>query len=267
MHPILFEVGGVTVHTYGALGAVGFLTLAGIALARAKKLGIEPEHLADLIFVTALLSLLGARLLFVWQNPQVVETWFDIVNYRKGGLVFYGALLTGVPLGTALMWWRGMPILATWDAFATAFPIGHGITRIGCFFAGCCWGLPSASPWAVTYTHDLAIGPHDVAVHPVQLYEAAALFVVGAIVNLAYARRTFDGQILGLYLFSYGLVRMVTELYRGDATRGFFLPDVLGETLSYSQGVSIGVIATGLVVWAVGSRISRDRPDRAEASS
>ena len=80
MHPILFEVGGTAVHTYGALGAVGFLTLAGIALTRAKRMGIEPEHLADLIFVTALLSLLGSRLLFVWQHPEVVESWFDIVN-------------------------------------------------------------------------------------------------------------------------------------------------------------------------------------------
>ena len=73
--------------------------------------------------------------------------------------------------------------------------------------------------------------------------------------NLAYGVRKFDGHILGLYLVSYGCVRMVTETFRGDATRGFFWPDLLGETLSYSQGVSIGVITVGLVVWALGYRL------------
>lgn len=251
MHPILFELGGSSVHTYGALGAVGFLAVCGIALVRAKKLGIDPERLADLIFFTALVSLLGARLLFVWQNPQVVETWFDVVNYRKGGLVFYGALLVGIPFGTAWLWFKQMPVLAGWDVFATAMPIGHGITRLGCLAAGCCWGTESSAPWAVTYSHPLAIAPHGVSLHPVQVYEALSLLVVGAIVNLAYERRKFDGQILGMYLIGYAAVRMVTELYRGDATRGLFLPQLLGELLSYSQGVSIGIGLLGVGVIAV----------------
>lgn len=257
MHPVLFEVGGVSVHSYGALGAIGFLAVCAIALVRGRKLGIEPENIADLIFFTALLSLAGSRLLFVWQNPEVVETWFDVVNYRKGGLVFYGALLVGIPVGTGFMWWKKLPFLATWDIFATAMPLGHGLARVGCFLAGCCWGLESAVPWAVTFEHELAPAPHGVALHPVQLYEATALFVVAAILNLAYARRRFDGQILGAYLLAYAAVRTVTELYRGDATRGFFLPELLGETLSYSQGVSVGVALAGILVLAVGSRLGR----------
>lgn len=254
MHPILFDLGGLTVHTYGALGAVGFLAVAGLSLRRARTLGIEPETLADLIFFTAVLSLAGSRLLFVWQHPEVVNTWFDVVNYREGGLVFYGALLVGIPVGTAFMRWRGLPILATWDVFATAMPIGHGITRVGCWFAGCCWGTESSVPWAVTYEQELALAPHGVPVHPVQLYEAGALLVLGLVVGLIWSRRTFDGQSLGAYLIGYAMVRSVTELYRGDVSRGFFLPDLLGEALSYSQGVSLGVAVVGVAVLAWGRR-------------
>ncbi len=252
MHPILFEVGGFALHTYGALGAVGFLVLAGIALVRARALGIAPEALADLMFFTALVGLAGARLLFVAQNPEVAETWFDVVNYRKGGLVFYGAVLAGIPFGALLMWWRRMPQLAVWDVFATAFPVGHAITRLGCFMAGCCYGRPTTAPWGVRYTHELAIAPHDVSLHPVQLYEAAGLLAVGAITHLLYPRRRYDGQVLATYLVAYGLLRWVTELYRGDATRGLFLPAVFGDALSYSQGVSLGVLLTGVGVALAG---------------
>ena len=72
-----------------------------------------------------------------------------------------------------------------------------------------------------------------------------------AVTNLLYARRTFDGQIIGAYLLMYAGVRSVTETYRGDIARGFFLPQLLGESLSFSQGVSV-LVALGIVgalVW------------------
>ena len=254
MYPILFHVGDISIHTYGALGALGFLTVAFIAILRGRAIGISPDVVADLVFWTALVALVGSRLLYVYQNPDGIEDVFDVFNFRLGGLVFYGALLSGIPFATGWMLWKKLPLLATWDVFATAIPIGHGITRVGCFMAGCCWGRPTDGALGVQYTHPAAVAPADIVVHPVQLYEATMLMVIGLFLHLVYARKRFDGIVLGLYLLIYAAGRTITELFRGDAARGFFLPDLMGETLSYSQGIS-GLVATaGLVVLLVGWR-------------
>lgn len=254
MHPILFEIGGISVHAYGLLGAIGFLTVAFMTLRRARTIGVETDALADLIFWTSIMALVGARLVYVLQTPELMGSWRDVVNLRAGGLVFYGSLLVGIPFGSWYMRRRKMPFLATWDVFATAMPIGHAITRIGCLMAGCCYGLPSDAPWAVTYTNLDGVAPLNIALHPVQLYEAGWLLVVGLITNIAWSRKKFDGQIMALYLLFYAAGRWVIELYRGDAERGYFLPDLLGSLLTYSQGISLMMVLVAMALFAVGSR-------------
>lgn len=250
MHPILFQVGDFAVHSYGFLGAVAFLLGAFIALRRAQSLGVVPEATADLIFWTSIVGLAGSRLLFVAQNPEAVDTWFDVVNFRNGGMVFYGSLLVAVPFGSWWMRWKGMPVLGMWDVMATVMPLAHAISRLGCFAAGCCYGSETSVSWAVRFEHELAGAPHGVPLHPVQLYEAAMLLGVAAIANLAWTRRTQDGLVIGLYLMLYAVGRAVMELYRGDVSRGFFAPEVFGELLTYSQGVSVfGLVAGAVLIW------------------
>lgn len=254
MHPILFEVGGFSVHTYGFLGAVAFLLGAFIALRRGQSLGVAPEATADLIFWTSLVGLAGSRLLFVAQNPNAVDGWIDVVNFRNGGMVFYGSLLVGVPFGTLWMRMKGMPVLAMWDVMGTVMPLAHAIARIGCYAAGCCYGSQSSSAWAVTFSHPLAGAPSGVPLHPVQLYEAAMLLGVAAVTHVAWGRRRQDGLVIGLYLILYAVGRSVMELYRGDTERGWFMPELLGELLTYSQGVSIVGLVIGVVVIWLGRR-------------
>lgn len=259
MHPILFHLGDVAVHSYGAAGAVGFLLVAGVALVRARALGIKPERTADLIFWTSVAALLGARALYLLQNPQHVDGPLSFVDLRSGGLVFYGAMIVGLPVGSLLMRAYSMPFYAMWDIFATAMPLAHAISRLGCFAAGCCWGAATDVPWAVTYTHPRAVAPLHQAVHPTQLYEAGWLLLVGVVVNAFYARKRFDGQVMLLYLTLYAFGRSVVEAFRGDAARGFFLPGLLGDALTFSQGTSLVLAAVACAVFLVGARRARAR--------
>lgn len=256
MHPILFDLNGFEIHTYGFMGALGFLFTAFTALRRGRSLGIPPERMADLIFWTALIALAGSRVVFVVQNPGVFTTWTEWVNLRTGGLVFYGAVLFGIPAGSLIMARFKMPFFATWDVFAAAFPIAHGLARLGCFAAGCCHGSPWDGPWAVTFTHPRSVAPLHVGLHPVQLYEAIFLFALGAVLQGVYAKKGFHGQVMLIYLLGYAGGRAVTEMFRGDATRGWFWPEVLGETLSYSQGFSLGLAAVAVAVFGVLARRS-----------
>jgi phosphatidylglycerol---prolipoprotein diacylglyceryl transferase len=254
VHPVLFELGGFPIHGYGAMGALAFVVGAGIVLVRGTREGLDRDRLADVIFWMAITSLLGARVVFLLQNPGSVTSVADLFDLRGGGLVFYGSFVVGIPVGFALMRRYGLPAFAVWDLFGTAFPLAHAISRIGCFLAGCCYGLPTAAPWAVTFPEHQPLAPAGVPLHPTQLYEAAALVGIGAVTNWFHGRRRFDGQVFLLYLVLYAAARAALEAFRGDLDRGFFLPEVLGETVSFSQGMSAVVVAVALVVFFWGAR-------------
>ncbi|HHO54615.1 MAG TPA: prolipoprotein diacylglyceryl transferase [Deltaproteobacteria bacterium] len=254
MHPVLFELGGLEIHTYGALGALAFVVGCALVLWRSHRLGLDFNQVADVIFWMAVSGLIGARLIFVLQQPSSIDRLGDLFDLRRGGLVFYGSFVVGIPAGFLLMWRSKLPIFAMWDIFGTAWPLSHAISRVGCFAAGCCWGLPSAGALATTFPEDSPLAPGGVPLHPVQLYEAAALLGIAGITNLFYRHRRFDGQVCLLYLLLYAVVRSITEEFRGDLSRGYFLPELLGRSLSYSQGMSLVLAVVALAVFLVGAR-------------
>jgi phosphatidylglycerol---prolipoprotein diacylglyceryl transferase len=256
VHPVMFQFGETALHGYGVMGATGFLLACAVILTRARRDGLSRERVADVIFWTSLAALVGSRLLFLLQNPEHLQSFGDVVNLRKGGLVFYGAFIAGIPTASLLLLKYNLPFFKSWDIFATGMPLAHGVSRIGCLLAGCCYGVPTDLPWAVTFTDPLSSGPRDVALHPTQIYEALALFGIAAICNLYFARRRADGQVMLLYLVLYAIARSIIEEFRGDADRGF----LLGGLLSFSQGVSIVLAVVAIVLFALVPRWLKATP-------
>ncbi|MBW1877487.1 MAG: prolipoprotein diacylglyceryl transferase [Deltaproteobacteria bacterium] len=254
MHPILFHIGDIPVFIYGVQGALGFIVVTLLILRRSRALFLNRDKVVDVIFWTSITAVVGARAVFVYQNLDALQGVGDWVNIRAGGLVFYGALLTGLPVGALLVWRHRLPFYAFTDVVATALPISHAISRLGCLAAGCCYGTPSVLPWAVTYSHPLTDAPHGVSLHPTQLYAALYLFAIGAACNWFYNRKSFDGQVMWLYLVLYAVARSLNEVVRGDVERGWFLEDWLGQTLTTSQGLSILLACAALGVFWWGAR-------------
>ncbi len=251
MLPVLIEIGSFRLHSYGAMAASAFLIVVLFALRDADARGWPRERLVDMIFWTALAAIAGARGFFFLQFPELVESPWSLVDMRSGGMVFYGAPLVGVPVGLFLLRRYELPIWPIADTFGKLLPMAHGLSRIGCFGAGCCYGKVTEMPWAVTYSHPLSVAPHDVALHPVQLYEAAGLLALSAGLFWLERRKRFDGQILLTWLGLYAVMRTVTELFRGDAERYFVFPSMLGELISTSQAVSAGVLIVVVIGWQV----------------
>jgi phosphatidylglycerol:prolipoprotein diacylglycerol transferase len=238
---------------------MGFLMVAALSIYRGKQEGIDPEHITDLLFWASLTALVGSRAVYVMQNPEHFDTWTQWFNLRTGGLVFYGAMLAGLPAGTYMMKHHKIPFYKMWDILGAAFPIAHAVSRIGCFAAGCCYGRHSDGPLAVIFTNPMSVAPLNTPLHPVQLYEASWLLITGLTVNLFYSRKGFNGQVMLLYLCMYTAGRSAIETFRGDEARGLFLESVFGDTLSYSQGVSMILAMLAFAVFLFGARRAATR--------
>ena len=144
----------------------------------------------------------------------------------------------------------GAPFARVLDYVCVAAPFWHAFGRVGCFLAGCCYGRPSALPWAVTFTDPRALvdAPYrGVPLHPAQLYEAAGDLLIAALLYRSVlpsveAGRRPKGTVALVYLLSYSVLRFMTEYFRGDV---IFLP--VGITAA--QGLSILLAATAIGIY------------------
>jgi phosphatidylglycerol:prolipoprotein diacylglycerol transferase len=262
MHPILFEIRGFPVYTYGVMLAAAYLLGLQFALVRARSRGLKPERVMDLGIWIIVSALVGAKLLLlVVEWDSYTRTWPDLLTLVRSAGVFYGGLITAVAVALFYLWRHRMPMWSVTDVFAPGIALGHVIGRLGCFFAGCCFGREASVPWAVTFHSEYAarnVGtPINVPLHPTQLYEAGAeLLILGLLLLTERRGRPFPGRTFWGYMLLYGISRFVIEFYRGDA-RGMV------GTFSTSQFVSLLIIPVSIAMLIYLSRRQNPAPTAA----
>lgn len=145
--PRILERDGMPIRAYGVLMVVAVVSGVGLAAYRAWSVGVDPEIIYSLATWMTISGLVGARLFFVLQywgdfyvagNP--LATLGKVLNFPQGGLVVYGAVLGGFPVGVGYLLYRRLPVLAIADIAAPSLVLGLAIGRLGCFFNGCCYG-------------------------------------------------------------------------------------------------------------------------------
>ena len=201
MHPILFEIRGFPVYTYGLLLAAAYLLGLQFALMRSKTRGLDQNRVMDLGIWIIVSALVGAKLmLIVVEGEQFGWTATDLMNLFRSAGVFYGGLISAVVVALWYLWRHRMPVWTMTDVFAPGIALGHVIGRVGCLLAGCCFGRQTNVPWAITFHNEFAsrnVGtPLDVPLHPTQLYEAGAeLLILGLLLGRRRGEtRTRDGR-------------------------------------------------------------------------
>lgn len=247
MHPILFEIGGWPVYSYGVLLALAYLVALQLAVARARRRGLDGAKVMDLGIYLIIAALVGAKVMLVIVDFRYfVDQPRELLSLARAGGVFYGGLVGALVTAIVLVRRYHLRIWSTADLFAPGIALGHVIGRMGCLFAGCCYGRPTNVPWAITFTNPLAASnvgtPLGIPLHPTQIYDAAAELVILIVLLMSERRgRTFEGRTFWLYMLLYGVSRFVIEFYRGD-DRG----TVLG--VSTSQFVSIVVVPLAIAM-------------------
>jgi len=237
MYPILFRLGGFNIYAYGFFLILGLVVAGILAILKVRKEGLHIpfERVADLFFYTVLSALIGSRILFVLINFDAYrENPLQILKIWEGGLVFYGGLILAIGVSIGYMHWYRLPIWKLFDLVSPLIALGLFFGRIGCFFAGCCYGKETSLPWGVIFTTPNSLARLNVPLHPTQLYDAANALAVFLFLTWKEKRKAFDGQISFLFLLFYSTTRFFIEMLRGDP-RGFLFQDLL----STSQGIGI----------------------------
>lgn len=226
---------------YGLCFFLGILLAAIVALLLAKRRKLDLFDFACAAIYAAIGGFIGAKLLFLLVSiPQIRElaarlSFKDtLLVLTKSGFVFYGGLLGGA-LGLFVYGKQFRTEISGYlDICATVLPLGHALGRVGCFFAGCCYGLEYHGWGAYVYKRPTdALTPVGVPLFPVQLVEAALLLVLFAVLLYLFLKKGRLGLTTAVYILSYSVLRFLLEFLRGDGERGGWLG------LSTSQWVSL----------------------------
>ena len=229
MHPILFQLGPLTIHTYGFFIAIGFLTSISLIKNLAARAKLDQDRILDLTFWCLLIGFTGCRILFVMTRlDDFVNRPFDVIKIWEGGLVFLGGPIAGIPFAVWYIRKHKLPIWKTFDVLTPALALSHAFGRLGCLGAGCCYGRPTGSWFGVRLYSDLVDRQHQgVLLHPTQLYECFALTLLFSGLIYTFRHKRFDGQVFFTYLLIYPIIRSFIETFRGDIIRGFIIDGVL----------------------------------------
>ncbi|MDR1122658.1 MAG: prolipoprotein diacylglyceryl transferase [Endomicrobium sp.] len=224
MHPIIFSIGKLTIFSYGFFIALAFFTAIAYLsnqIKKSKEKIVSQDELYSLFVYIIIFGIIGARLLFIFLNPQDFALDFMLVfKLWKGGLTYYGGFIATVIFVLVYVIIKKISILKLGDFFAPALALGHAIGRIGCFFAGCCYGKKTNVAWSVIFRDKSSLADLGVRLHPTQLYEAFGNFLIFFLLYFYSKKEREKGFLISFFFISYAVLKFTVEFFRGDPDRG-----------------------------------------------
>lgn len=244
---------GRNIPMYGICALTGII-FGGllIALTLRKRRDYNKAHIINIPLFAAIGAFAGAHLVYfftrldflikAFQHADIAfassETTFEVLGEVFGGMVFYGGLIGAILAAFFYCKVAKTDFSLYADIFAPAIPLFHAFGRVGCVFAGCCYGIESS--WGLTYTHTHDGITTTVTRLPLPLIEAGCNLLIMAALLILRKKHLKKGSLLAIYFISYSIVRFVDEFFRGDEIRGALLG------ISTSQWISIFVFIAGV---------------------
>lgn len=256
MYPTIFEIGPLTLKSFGLMAAMGFffayLAIKKIAL---RKKMLSSDDVAQFLVVIMLGGAFGARFAYVaehWKAEFASLPFSEIFRFDKGGLMFYGGLIGAIFAIYLFSRARKIALVKLLDIAAFSLPLGHFFGRVGCFLNGCCYGkvcdsiisvtYPQYSnPWADQVHQGLISKAHvtSLPILPSQLIESVLNLVLFFVLYNVAKKDRPDGFVAGCYLISYAIIRIFTETLRSDPRLSF-------GAFSIAQTISLILLPIGL---------------------
>lgn len=230
---------------------LGIVVVFLFSVHQVKKQNMVFEDLLIIGAFALLFALPCASMIYALVTFGVKGVWEHLKtgNFAIfGGLVFYGALIGGIPGSLIGIKVARVSVASAEKVIVPFLPIGHAIGRIGCMMAGCCYGMKYDGPFAVFYPQSVAgISPQQ-GYFPVQLLEGVLNILISLCLMKLANKCARKFQLLSGYLLLYGMVRFLMEFLRGDDIRGIFF------ALSTSQWIAAGLSLVSALYLALSFR-------------
>ena len=234
----ILTIGPITIHGYGLMIGLGVMAALILGDYRAKKAGLNGDHIYGMTFSAVIFGFIAARILFI------ITEWEDFLQNPKAyfsgaGFVVYGGIIGGALAVYVFCRIKKINVLEYLDLMMPSIALAQGLGRIGCFLAGCCYGRETNSWFGVVFTNS-DFAPNGVKLIPTQLFMAGGDFILTAILLWYASKKPIRGRIVALYAILYSIGRFAIEFLRND-DRG-----TVGM-LSTSQFIAIFALIAGVL--------------------
>jgi phosphatidylglycerol:prolipoprotein diacylglycerol transferase len=225
--PVLLRIGPLALHWYGLMYVVAIVMGLWLIRGYTERQGIKEEQVYRMLWWCVVAGLLGGRLYFVIQQPDLVPDYLlkpqNILATWEGGMAFYGAVFLIVPV----LSWRALKErlnpLVVLDAGALFAACAQPFGRIGNLINGDIIGYPSRLPWSTAYDHSASwacqnpsAGTCHVPVQPAAGYELLLNLALIALLLVVMRRSRQPGMLLTTYLFSYTVTQFLVFFARAN---------------------------------------------------
>lgn len=243
VYPFIINLGPLEITGYGIMMMLGFLVGGWLITLELRRRQLREDYSADIVVAAVIGGVVGAKLWYVvlTQDPGAILS--------RGGLVWYGGFIGGALAVLLNGWRRRVPLRWTMHLTAPALAAAYALGRIGCFLINDDYGRPTDLPWAVKFPQGYppstvanlnhigistpqGLDPTTVlAVHPTQLYEAAIMLGVFALLWVWRRKPWGTGWLFGAYLVFAGIERFLIEILRAKDDR-FLGPFTIAQLTS-----------------------------------
>lgn len=243
---------GSSLPSYSLMTLIGLFAAGFFVGIKATKRGFYLYHAVMTLLFVGVGIAVGGCLLYGITNIRFIVLLFKNIGeltfiefasgivYAFSGSVFYGGLIGGTLLGMIYLKRAKMNIGMFCDIVAPAGALFHAFGRMGCFLAGCCYGVESDFGFVMTASE--VANANGVRRFPIQLVESGFELLLFFLLWYMLSRYKFQGRLLPLYFTVYSIGRFTLEFFRGDLHRGIWFG------VSTSQWISIGLFTVSAVI-------------------
>lgn len=233
MRQVLFEIGPLSIHSYGLALVIAFYSTYFLLRYDLKRLKYDPQLAADIVFWAAVGGILGAKIYYLAENYRTLLADPVGMIFSGYGLVFWGGLIGGTLGVTYVLYRKKLNWLVFSDLVAPLLILGYAVGRSGCFMNGCCYGVETDLPWGIHFQHL----PAGISVHPTQLYEIALGLIIFGYLWWRRLRIKYSGELFFTYFILAGAERFLIEFIRINPKYLF--------NLTGAQLIAVILIGTG----------------------
>jgi phosphatidylglycerol:prolipoprotein diacylglycerol transferase len=257
MHPYI-HIFTYNIPVYGIMMLLGMTAALGVVALQCRFYNYSRQEAILTALIAIAGGVAGAILLRpVIRLPDIIINWEryskvpvgEFFSWLFGELVFYGGLIGGAIAVILYCRYFKMSVIRISDIFAPALPVGHVFGRIGCLFAGCCYGIEvsPSNPLAIIYPQRAdglaaVTAPVGIPLLALPLIEAGGNIIIACIVLFFQRKTKSAGRGIAVYGILYSVFRFILEFFRGDQLRGVY------GGISTSQIISF-VVITASILW------------------